>query len=56
LPKEKREVLRDVLAHDPRPPYQRDPSRIYGMEFGGVEVKFTVAGSTLTVVEIAKAY
>ena len=56
LPKEKREVLRDVLAHDPRPPYQRDPNRIYGMEFGGVEVKFTVAGSTLTVVEIAKAY
>ena len=31
-----------VLAEDPRPAYQHDGERIYGMAFAGVEVRFTV--------------
>lgn len=31
IPDEKRQALRDVLAHDPRPAYQSDPERVYGM-------------------------
>lgn len=46
---EQLEALRQVLAHDPRPHYQQDPHRIYGMEFAGVEVKFYVEGEVLTV-------
>lgn len=47
-----RKSLLDVLAHDPRPQYHDDPERIYGMAFGGMEVKFKVDGKWLTVVEI----
>ena len=47
-----RESLIDVLAHDPRPQYQDDPERVYGLEFGGMEVKFKVEGMLLTVMEI----
>ena len=46
-----RESLIDVLSHDPRPQYQDDPERVYGMEFGGME-KFKVDGMLLTVVEV----
>ena len=49
---EKRESLIAVLAHDPRPQYQDDPERVYGMEFGGVEVKFRVERETLLVQSI----
>ena len=48
-----RESLIEVLAHDPRPQYQNDPERVYGMEFGGIEVKFKVDGELLTVVEVS---
>lgn len=49
LPPEKREALLGVLAQDPRPSYQADPERIYGMSFAGREVRFTVNGQRLTV-------
>ncbi len=37
---------------DPRPSYQKDPTRDSGMEFGGWEVRFSVEGATLRVREI----
>ena len=52
LPPEKIAALRGVLANDPRPRYQRDPERVYAMDFAGVTVRFTVDGDTLTVREI----
>ena len=52
VPPEKREALKGVLACDPRPHYQKDPKRVYGMAFAGLEVKFTVDGETLTVVAV----
>lgn len=48
----KRSALFGVLSQDPRPSYQDDPERIYGMYFGGYNVKFKVAGTTLTVTDI----
>ena len=44
-----REALTGVLAQDPRPSYQADPARVYGMAFGGLNVRFTVADGVLTV-------
>lgn len=41
-----------TLAHDPRPTYQNDPDRVYGMDFAGYNVRFSVADGVLTVVEI----
>lgn len=49
----RRAALLGVLAQDPRPTYQHDPDRVYGLAFGGWEVKFTVAEDVLTVREIA---
>lgn len=49
-----RENLVAVLAHDPRPQYQDDPDRIYGMAFGPYEVRFKVNDLNLTVVDIKK--
>ena len=53
LSEETRNSLLAVLAHDPRPTYQNDPDRIYGRDFAGHNVRFTVAEGVLTVVEIA---
>ena len=52
IPADKREALRGVLANDPRPRYQNDPDRIYGLRFGEQNVKFTVDGNTLTVRDV----
>ena len=52
IPQDRREALRGVLAQDPRPHYQSDPERIYGFGFAGLEVKFSVDGSRLTVVDV----
>ena len=54
LPAEKRTALLGVLAQDPRPAYQEDPERIYGFGFAGYEIRFSVAGDTLTVRDIVK--
>ena len=52
LPEETRRSLLAVLAHDPRPTYQNDPERVYGMDFAGHNVRFTVAEGVLTVVSV----
>lgn len=52
LPEEKREAALGVLSHDPRPSYQRDPNRVYGLTFAGVDIRFTVQENKLTVVEV----
>lgn len=54
VPEEKREALIQVLKQDPRPSYQSDESRIYGMEFAQLEVKFTVKDHILTVYKVGK--
>ena len=41
--------LLEVLAQDPRPSYQNDPERIYGFEFAGFDIRFTVADNALKV-------
>jgi len=46
------EALRDLLSEDPRPQYQDDPDRVYGLIFRGLDVRFRVCGNTLVVVEI----
>ncbi|MBE6928065.1 MAG: tRNA (N6-threonylcarbamoyladenosine(37)-N6)-methyltransferase TrmO [Ruminococcaceae bacterium] len=52
IPDDRRAALLAVLAHDPRPSYQDDPERIYGMEFAGHDVRFQINEKTLTVCEV----
>ena len=54
LPEPLRVAAVQVLAQDPRPSYQDDPARVYGLSFGGADIRFTVEGDTLTVVEVVK--
>lgn len=56
IPAEKRQALLGVLRHDPRPSYQRDPERIYGLTFAGYNIRFRVTKQTLTVSEINKIF
>ena len=51
---DKREALRGVLAGDPRPSYQSDPARVYGVRYAQYNVKFTVDGDVLRVTEVIK--
>ena len=48
---EEREALSALLALDPRPAYQDDPDRVYGLPFGGREVHFRVDRNVLTVID-----
>lgn len=54
IPEEKREVLRQILMQDPRPAYQEDAKRVYGMEFAGMDVKFKVSEGKAIVCGIEK--
>lgn len=44
--------IREILAQDPRPAYQKDPERIYGFEYAGYEIKFKVQNEKLTVCQV----
>lgn len=52
VPESQRHSLIEVLEHDPRPQYQDDPERVYGMAFAKMEIKFKVAGMRLTVLSV----
>lgn len=52
FPEEKRAGLIESLADDPRPSYQQDGAREYGMIFANRNVKFTVYGDVLTVINV----
>lgn len=52
VPKSKQEALMQALAQDPRPQYQDDSSRVYGMTYGGQNVSFKVEDKVLTVVSV----
>ena len=49
IPVKDREPLVQALGQDPRPHYQDDPDRVYGMLFGERNILFKVSGGILTV-------
>lgn len=52
IPEGKRSAIVEVLKQDPRPSYQEDPERKYGVSFAGFDIRFTVRGNILTVFEV----
>lgn len=54
VPESKRSALLGVLSHDPRPSYQEDAERTYGLCFAGMNVRFTVQDNKLFVTEVTK--
>lgn len=55
IPQELQEGLMEILAQDPRPGYQRDPNRIYGLGYAGWEIRFQVEDNHLVVREVRKS-
>ena len=47
--------LLEILAQDPRPQYQDDPDRIYGMKYADLDLRFKVCGNELVVIEVLKS-
>lgn len=56
LPEEKRDAAVGVLSHDPRPSYQQQPGRVYGMTFAGCNIRFTVEDGVLHVISAERSY
>ena len=54
IPEDKQAALLGVLSHDPRPSYQKDSNRIYGLDFSGYNIRFQVGDRPLTVIEVIK--
>ena len=54
IPLDKQAGLLDCLADDPRPSYQNEPTRVYGMKFAEFEIKFQVCKTRLVVVSVEK--
>lgn len=52
IPMENQHELLSILSHDPRPQYQNDPNRVYGLTYLNFDVRFRIDGETLTVVEV----
>lgn len=52
VPEDRRPALLAALSQDPRPAYQQDGQRVYGMPYAGLDVRFRVADGILTVVDI----
>lgn len=52
LSSDERQILRQLLALDPRPHYHNDPARIYGMPYGKYDVRFRVEEGVAYVLEI----
>ena len=51
----KQKSLLLILEQDPRPSYQNNPEREYGMRFADYEIFFKVEGDTLTVTRVESA-
>lgn len=54
VPEQQREALREVLENDPRPRYQNDPEKVYGMAYGENDIHFRVRDDILTVCAVEK--
>ena len=47
-------AVEEILCENPRPAYQNDPNRVYGLEYDGFEIKFSVSQNVVLVKEVKK--
>ena len=52
LPQDKIDGLFEVLKQDPRPSYQDDSERVYGMSYSKFQIKFRVNNNELIIIDI----
>lgn len=44
--------LEQVLAQNPKPAYQKDPERVYGLSFANLNVKFQISEQSVKIVDM----
>lgn len=54
VPEDRRAALLEALRQDPRPAYQADDTRIYGMPYAGLDIRFCVQDGVLRVCDVAE--
>ena len=54
LDEKQKEIVEQILSQDPRPAYQDDSDRIYGMQYADLEIKFQVKDEKILVCSIEK--
>ena len=54
VPEDRRAALLEALHQDPRPAYQADDTRIYGMPYAGLDIRFCVQDGVLRVCDVAE--
>ena len=52
LPEHLRSGAVAMLAQNPTPHYQKDPARVYGIAFGGYDIRFRVSDGVAVVVDV----
>ncbi|MBQ2025311.1 MAG: tRNA (N6-threonylcarbamoyladenosine(37)-N6)-methyltransferase TrmO [Paludibacteraceae bacterium] len=52
IPQEHRQNIIQLLSQDPRPAYQNNPTKVYGVTYAHLNIRFTVTNGKLIVVEI----
>lgn len=52
IPHEHQQSIIQLLSQDPRPAYQNNPTKVYGVTYAHLNIRFTVANGTLTVIEV----
>jgi hypothetical protein len=52
MPGDDADALRKTLGQDPRPHYQDDPERVYGMTFNGKDIRFRVSNDTAVILSV----
>lgn len=52
IPQEHRQSIIQLLSQDPRPAYQNNPTKVYGVTYANLNIRFTVTNGKLIVVEI----
>ena len=54
VPEDRRAALLEALRQDPRPAYQADDTRVYGMPYAGLDIRFCVQDGVLRVCDVAE--
>ncbi len=54
LPEELRKTAKELLEQDPRAAYNKKPDYVYGMKFGGYDIRFTMEEDVLLVKDVVK--
>lgn len=45
------EIIKSLVSLDPRPRYQEDPERIYGMKYKDLDIRFRVSGKNAEIID-----